>query len=128
MMTLQTNTTRNGGGLSGLTYLLIGGGIGAALALLFAPKSGTELRHDIADVTKKGYNSTLDLAGRVKDESSSIYHSVVDRSKDVLDTATDKAMNAVDSISGAIDRNSDDVTNIDAARSGNGGRRASKII
>jgi Gas vesicle protein len=27
-----------------LTYLLIGGGIGAIVALLFAPKSGTELR------------------------------------------------------------------------------------
>ncbi|MCU0240070.1 MAG: YtxH domain-containing protein [Pyrinomonadaceae bacterium] len=31
-----------------LTYLLIGGGIGAILALLFAPKSGQELREDIA--------------------------------------------------------------------------------
>ncbi|MBA2495432.1 MAG: YtxH domain-containing protein, partial [Acidobacteria bacterium] len=37
-----------------LTYLLIGGGIGATLALLFAPKSGQELRGDIADVTRKG--------------------------------------------------------------------------
>ena len=127
-MTLQNNTTRNGNGLSGLTYLLIGGGIGAALALLFAPKSGTELRHDIADVTKKGYDGTLDMARRVKDESSSIYNSVLDRSKDVLDTATDKAMNAVDSISGAIEHLGDDVTSIDTARSGNGGRRASKII
>ena len=37
-----------------LTYLLVGGGIGAILALLFAPKSGQELRGDIADVTRKG--------------------------------------------------------------------------
>src|ERR1044072_8172879 len=37
-----------------LTYLLIGGGIGAILALLFAPKSGQELRGDIADATRKG--------------------------------------------------------------------------
>ncbi|NJM52639.1 MAG: YtxH domain-containing protein [Blastocatellia bacterium] len=36
-----------------LTYLLIGGGIGAILALLFAPKSGQELREDIADATRK---------------------------------------------------------------------------
>ena len=35
-----------------LTYLLIGGGIGAVIALLFAPKSGIELREDIIeDVT-----------------------------------------------------------------------------
>src|SRR5438477_507265 len=32
-----------------LTYLLIGGGIGAVIALLFAPKSGQELRGAIAD-------------------------------------------------------------------------------
>ncbi|MBK6751071.1 MAG: YtxH domain-containing protein [Acidobacteria bacterium] len=37
-----------------LTYLLVGGGIGAILALLFAPKSGEELRGDIADATRKG--------------------------------------------------------------------------
>ena len=31
-----------------LTYLLIGGGIGAVIALLFAPKSGQELRELMA--------------------------------------------------------------------------------
>jgi len=36
-----------------LTYLLIGAGIGATLALLFAPKSGRELRHELADVSNK---------------------------------------------------------------------------
>ena len=36
-----------------LTYLLIGGGIGAIIALLFAPKSGVELRGDIADADRK---------------------------------------------------------------------------
>ena len=35
------------------TYLLIGAGIGAALALLFAPKSGKELRGDIAEVSRR---------------------------------------------------------------------------
>ena len=42
-----------------LTFLLIGAGIGATLALLFAPKSGRELRGDIADYTKRG----MDVAG-----------------------------------------------------------------
>ena len=45
-----------------LTYLLIGGGIGAALALLFAPKSGHELRGDIADVTRKGIEKSKETA------------------------------------------------------------------
>ena len=44
-----------------LTYLLIGGGIGAILALLFAPKSGQELREDIADATRKGLEKAKKL-------------------------------------------------------------------
>jgi gas vesicle protein len=45
-----------------LTYLLVGGGIGAVLALLFAPKSGNELRGDIADVTRKGIEKSKETA------------------------------------------------------------------
>ena len=45
-----------------LTYLLIGGGIGAIIALLFAPKPGSELRGDIADVTRKGIDKTREGA------------------------------------------------------------------
>ena len=37
-----------------LTHLLIGAGIGAILALLFTPKSGRELRGDIAGKARKG--------------------------------------------------------------------------
>ena len=44
-----------------LTYLLIGGGIGAILALLFAPKSGQELRGDIADATRKGIDRSREI-------------------------------------------------------------------
>ena len=36
-----------------LTYLLIGGGLGAIIALLCAPKPGAELRSDIADATRR---------------------------------------------------------------------------
>ena len=45
-----------------LTYLLIGGGIGAVLALLFAPKSGQELRGDIADATRKGIDRSREAS------------------------------------------------------------------
>ena len=48
-----------------LTYLLIGGGIGAILALLFAPKSGHELRGDIADATRKGIDRSREAATAV---------------------------------------------------------------
>ena len=45
---------QNGNSGDKLVYFLIGAGIGAVTALLFAPKSGTELRSEIADATKKG--------------------------------------------------------------------------
>jgi gas vesicle protein len=53
-----------------LSYLLIGAGIGATLALLFAPKSGKELRRDIADVSKKTYDKGIDAAHSLGDKVS----------------------------------------------------------
>lgn len=45
-----------------LTHLLIGAGIGAILALLFTPKSGRELRGDIADAARTGIAPKRDVA------------------------------------------------------------------
>ena len=39
----------------------IGGLIGAAIALLFAPKSGRETRKDITDAVHRAKNSTVDI-------------------------------------------------------------------
>ncbi|MEW6736059.1 MAG: YtxH domain-containing protein [Acidobacteriota bacterium] len=39
---------------SKLKYFLTGFGIGATVALLFAPKSGHQLRNDITDTTRQG--------------------------------------------------------------------------
>ena len=56
-----------------LTYLLIGGGIGAILALLFAPKSGQELRGDIADATRKGVDRSREAAQQLSDRAGQYY-------------------------------------------------------
>ena len=50
-----------------LTFLLIGAGIGASLALLFAPKPGKDLRRDIAEVSKRTYGKGSDAVRRVGD-------------------------------------------------------------
>ncbi|GEM_PF-1910530 len=73
-----------------LGYLLIGGGIGATLALLFAPKKGSELRHDISEITLKGYDETLDLARKLKDQSSDLYKALMEKKDDVYDFAASK--------------------------------------
>ena len=80
-----------------LTYLLIGGGIGAILALLFAPKSGQELRGDIADVTRKGIDRTREAATQIGSRAGEYYEVGRDRAAELYTTATEKASELADS-------------------------------
>lgn len=74
-----------------LTYLLVGGGIGAVLALLFAPKSGTELRGDIADATRKGVEKGKETAALVGERAGEYYEVTRDKAGELVSTAQDKA-------------------------------------
>ena len=74
-----------------LTYLLIGGGIGAALALLFAPKSGQELREDIAVATKKGIEKGKETAGQLQEAAGDYYEVTRDKANELYQTAQAKA-------------------------------------
>lgn len=67
-----------------LMFLLIGGGIGATLALLFAPKSGSELRSDIANMAGKRYEETLAAAGELKKRSAEYYEAAKRTGGEVL--------------------------------------------
>jgi gas vesicle protein len=73
-----------------LTYLLIGGGIGAIIALLFAPKSGQELRGDIADATRKGIDRSRETAQQLGQRAGEYYESTRDRASDLYSTAAEK--------------------------------------
>ncbi len=96
-----------------LTYLLIGGGIGALLALLFAPKSGTELRGDIADVTRKGIEKGKETASLVgekandyyevsRDKAGELYSTAQSKASDLYSTAQDKAGEIADKAKSAV--------------------------
>ncbi len=74
-----------------LAYLLIGGGIGAALALLFAPKSGHELRGDIADVTRKGIEKGKETAALVGERAGDYYEVTREKAGELYQTAQEKA-------------------------------------
>jgi gas vesicle protein len=85
-----------------LTYFLVGAGIGAVLALLFAPKSGEELRSDIADATRKGLDKSKEAAqqlgakagelyGTARETAGEYYEATRDRAAELYDTATAKA-------------------------------------
>jgi gas vesicle protein len=74
-----------------LTFLIIGGGIGAVLALLFAPKSGVELREDIADATRKGIEKSKETAAQIQDRAGEYYEATRERAADILETAKESA-------------------------------------
>lgn len=74
-----------------LTYLLVGGGIGAILALLFAPKSGEELRGDIADVTRKGIEKSKEAASQIQEKAGDYYEISRDKANEFYQTAQEKA-------------------------------------
>jgi len=74
-----------------LTYLIVGGGIGAILALLFAPKSGVELRGDIADVTRKGIEKSRETAAQLQERAGDYYEVSRERASEFYQTAAEKA-------------------------------------
>jgi len=96
-----------------LTFFLVGAGIGAVLALLFAPKSGEELRNDIADATRKGIDKSREAAtqlgqkaneyydvgkqkagevyGAARETAEEYYEATRERAADIYDTASSKA-------------------------------------
>ena len=100
-----------------LTYFLVGAGIGAVLALLFAPKSGEELRNDIADATRKGIDKSREAAtqlgqkaneyydvgkqkageyyGAARETAEEYYEATRERAADLYDTASSKAGDVV---------------------------------
>jgi gas vesicle protein len=108
-----------------LTYLLIGGGIGAVIALLFAPKSGQELRGDIADATRKGIDRSREAAQQLgerageyyqvgrerageyyeatRDRASELYTQAADKVGEVAQNARDAASRQSNTIAAAID-------------------------
>lgn len=74
-----------------LTYLLIGGGIGAIIALLFAPKSGEELRGDLAEATRKGIDKSREAAQQLGDRAGEYYESTRERAGEFYTQAASKA-------------------------------------
>src|SRR6186997_2673997 len=87
-----------------LTYLLIGGGIGAVIALLFAPKSGQELRGDIADATRKGIDRSREAAQQLGDRAGEYYEATRGRAAELYSQAAEKVTEAAQTARDAASR------------------------
>ena len=70
-----------------ITFLLIGLGAGAAAALLFAPKTGRQLRKDL----KRGYEDAMDRFEDFKEEARERMDEVMERGADIADNLREKA-------------------------------------
>lgn len=70
-----------------LLGIVAGGALGAALALLFAPKSGRELRYDIAEMT----NAYADRTGDTVNDASERARQIVNDGRRRADTIIEDA-------------------------------------
>ena len=93
-----------------LTYLLIGGGIGAILALLFAPKSGHELRGDIKDATRKGIDRSREAAQQLSDRAGEYYEATRERASELYTQAAGRGSEAAQNARAAASRQTGTLT------------------
>jgi gas vesicle protein len=70
-----------------VTFLLIGLGVGAALGLLFAPKSGRQLRKDL----RRSYDGALETVSDWTDEAKNRFDEAVEKGADFADELRAKA-------------------------------------
>jgi gas vesicle protein len=80
---MNENTTKIGGAI------LIGGLIGAAIALLYAPKSGRETRKDIKKAARRAKNSTVDFIEDTIDDVNDFINDLRDKAADIVDQGAD---------------------------------------
>ncbi|HEX8502287.1 MAG TPA: YtxH domain-containing protein [Pyrinomonadaceae bacterium] len=72
-----------------LTCFAIGATLGAVVALLFAPKSGRELREDLADATRKGVDRARETGSQLSTRAGEYYESATARAGELASGARD---------------------------------------
>jgi len=81
---------------------LLGGVVGSAIALLYAPKSGKQLRNDISRTTnelyEEGKKKTYDSWNDAKEKAESI----IDGANDVLSTNVEKIVRKTENLREAL--------------------------
>ena len=92
-----------------LTFLLIGAGIGATLALLFAPKSGRELRGEIADYTKRGIDVAGESARAIGARATDVYGTASEKVAGVYGTAREKVAQGAEVITDVAARQKEQI-------------------
>ena len=82
----------NGKTMPNMNYFLMGLGIGSAVAILLAPKSGRETRQYIADKTREANDSTRQKAREIKIRAED----AVERGKETIAQTKEQIANAIE--------------------------------
>jgi gas vesicle protein len=87
---MTENITRRGehsgdeeGAAARLTFFAVGAAVGAVVALLFAPKSGRELREDLADATRKGVDRARETGSQLGTRAGEYYDTASERAREL---------------------------------------------
>ncbi|NQX68223.1 YtxH domain-containing protein [Paenibacillus alba] len=95
---------------------VVGGLLGAATALLFAPKSGRELRSDIAGQAQAVSDKTVQIASTVSQKTQGVAKSVSLATTEIVGKAKDAASGVVDTVrSWKEAKNEDELDDIQAS-------------
>ena len=81
---------------SKLSYFLVGAGVGAVIALLFAPKAGRELREDISGATKRGIDYANTSAKTISQKASTVYSSSREKANELYGLSKEKTSGLVE--------------------------------
>jgi gas vesicle protein len=86
-----------------IAYFAIGAVLGAAAALLFAPKSGRELREDLADATRKGVDRARETGTQLSTRAGEYYESATSRAGELASGVREAASRRGERLSAAVE-------------------------
>lgn len=86
-----------------LTCFAVGATVGALVALLFAPKSGRELRQDVADATRKGVDRARETGSQLSTRAGEYYETATSRAGELAATAREAASRRGEQFTSAIE-------------------------
>ena len=91
---------------------IFGATVSALAALLFAPKSGKELRKDLGERTTRTLESTDDYLDLAWEKGSKVMHDMEDAASSYFNIAEDKMKSAFTKAEDQLDETADDLDDL----------------